>query len=287
MNKKAALIAVHGMGNTPPDYNATLLKKIGQRLGPQFSDLHVGSVYYQGELQANEEKVWQRVAQSVNWTALRKFVLFGFADATGLECGKEAPCSMYTMAQTIIAAELYKALQAMGGPGPVVMVAQSLGCQVASCYFWDAQTARSGKPVRAGIWQDIARFQSAITGHATPLSAEELLFLQGDTLCNLVTTGCNIPVFVAAHARNQILPIRPNPQFVWNNYYDKDDVLGWPLAELSDEYAQVVKDHRVNANNGLLSLLFKSWNPLSHSEYWGDSTVLDAIETPLRALMKK
>jgi hypothetical protein len=292
MDKKAALITVHGMGSTPQNYNAGLLDAIEKRLGQRFSELHVGSVYYQGDLQANEDKVWRRVADKVHWSDLRKFVLFGFADATGLECGKEAPNSAYTMAQTVMAAELLKAQRAMGKNGPVLMVAQSLGCQVVSCYFWDARVARDAKtaPVgaqmpRAGIWQNIASYQDAITGNTAPLTPDELVFLQGDTLRNLVTTGCNIPIFVAAHARDQILPITPNTQFVWDNYYDSDDVLGWPLAELSDQYALAVKDHQVNANSGLDGLVFKSWNPLSHNEYWGDSTVLDAIEAQLKALL--
>ena len=63
------------------------------------------------------------------------------------------------------------------------------------------------------------------------------------------------------------------------------DLLGWPLAELSDNYATAVTDHSVNAGSGILGWIVKSWNPLSHGQYWGDDEVLDPLEAMLRTLL--
>lgn len=282
--KKAALITVHGMGTTPENYNAELIEELKDRLGTKFDDLHVGSVYYQGILQPNEDRVWKKVSRRVKWDDLRKFLLFGFADAAGLETGKESLSSVYSLAQTSIARELYLARQAIGQTGPVIILAQSLGCQVVSCYFWDAQRARAGKDVSIGIWQNIKAFEIPIADIKS-LTPEDILFLQGSSFRSFVTTGCNIPIFVAAHARTEILPIKPNDHFEWNNYYDRDDVLGWPLEDLSTEYAAVVKDHRVNAGSSVFGWLLKSWNPLSHGQYWGDDEVLDPLEDQLQKLL--
>ncbi len=282
--KKAAFITVHGMGQTRKSYAREIVAELKGRLGPQFSALHVGSVYYQGILQPNENRVWNRVGPRVRWDALRKFLLFGFADAAGLESGKEARTSVYSRAQTLIARELLLAFRAMGGDGPVVVLAQSLGGQLISCYYWDAHKSRRGGNVSVGIWQDIGHFERQITG-GNPLTAAEKAFLQGTTLRLLVTTGCNIPIFVAAHATNEILPIRPNDAFEWHNFYDKDDVLGWPLAALSAEYSRVVTDHAINAGGGILDWITKSWNPMSHRQYWDDDDVLDPLTEHLRALL--
>lgn len=286
MRKIAAFITIHGMGSTASNYSDEIISDLKQRLGAQADALHFGSVYFQKILQDNEEYVWKKVEKRLKWDALRKFLLFGFADAAGLENGKESIDSVYAQAQILLAKELLNAYRAMNGKGKVVILAQSLGGHVASCYFWDAQQHASGKIPKVGIWQspdtDVLAFA---INNGTPFTAAELDFLRGKSLQVLNTTGCNIPIFVAAHLSKDILPIKPNASFEWHNFYDKDDVLGWPLADLSDQYGTVVKDHVVNAGGGILGWILKSWNPMSHEQYWGDDEVLDTIEKQLRLLI--
>jgi hypothetical protein len=285
MSKKAAFITIHGMGTTEPNYNKDIVKEIKDRLGTKFDDLHVGKVYYQDILQDNENRVWELVANKVKWDGLRKFMLFGFADAAGLENGKEANDSVYSQAQLRIAKELLIARKAMNGDGPVVIIAQSLGTQVVSCYFWDAViSANTPNKVKVGIWQDGNNFGKNIN-NGQDLTNDEINFIRGNSLHTLFTTGCNIPMFVAAHATDKIEPIKPNNFFKWENYYDKDDVLGWPLSDLSDNYKSTVKDHQINAGGGVIGWLVKSWNPWSHGQYWGDNDVLDPLEEILRLLV--
>jgi hypothetical protein len=284
MPKKVAFITVHGMGRTDRSYNEDVVRELRQRLGARSDDLHIGKVYYQDILQPNEDRVWGSVARRVKWDELRKFLLFGFADAAGLESDKDFRGSDYWKAQVAIAKELFSAREAMGGDGPLVILAQSLGSQVTSCYFWDAIKAKLGNPPSSGIWHDISGAQAEITG-GRPLTTDEIGFLQGKLFRRFVTTGCNIPIFVAAHAKADILPIRPNDEFEWHNYYDRDDVLGWPLADLSKEYGEVVVDHAVNAGGGIVGWLLKSWNPMSHTQYWADDEVLDPLEGMLRTLL--
>ena len=279
--KKVALLTVHGMGTTPKNYADEITAELQKRLRDKFAGLHVGSVYYQEILQANEEKVWNRLPRRVKWDELRKFLLYGFADAAGLENGKDALNSVYSSAQALLAKELNSTLQTLGPDGTVVILAQSLGCQVVSCYFWDAIKYRSGKRVVNGIWQDIRQFEPMISGGKT-LDPSEISFLQGSSFRHFLTTGCNIPIFVAAHPGANILPIRPNDVFSWHNYYDRYDILGWPLSDLSTEYSEVVFDHQVNAGSGVFGWLLKSWNPLSHGQYWGDDEILDPLESALR-----
>lgn len=283
---EAALITIHGMGRTESSYDEGIKQEMRQRLGTRWSRLHFDKVYYQGILQPNEDRVWSLVAGRLSWDPLREFLLFGFADAAGLEAKKHLPGSVYTQAQINIAKVLFDARTALGGDKPVVIIAQSLGGQVLSNYLWDAQHHLSNPgSVNIGIWRDPQQFAQQIAGQSS-LSADELRFIAGGSLRYLYTTGCNIPIFVAAHAGAQIIPIdKPRPDFEWHNYYDKDDVLGWPLEDLSSAYASIVVDHRINASSGFFSWVFKSWNPMSHKQYWGDNDVLDPLEAHVAALL--
>lgn len=287
MSKKAALITVHGMGKTELGYADELFDAMRGRLGAAADELHFGRAYYQDLLQDNEDRVWDKVKDKVRWSDLREFLLFGFADAAGLENAKEKPRSVYLAAQIRIAQELFRARGEVGN-GPVVVLAQSLGCHVISCYYWDAKDyaaslANPAERPQAGLWQDPQSHAGEVTGGGA-FAAGDLEFIGGATLQAFFTTGCNIPIFVAAHSQAQILPYT-RPGFVWHNYYDKDDVLGWPLADLSPEYGAVVQDHAVNAGGGFFDWLVKSWNPLSHEQYWGDDDVLDPLEAFLRPLL--
>jgi len=281
---QVALIAVHGMGETPPDYADGMMAALRTRLGPLASQAVMRSVYYHRILYDNQRSVWDRTSAgaTVRYDALRKFVLYGLGDAAGLENRKEVPGSVYELAQGEIASALLSAHAARPGM-PVVFVAQSLGGQVLSSYIYDAQKAASGKPVGAGIWRNIDAWAGAALGRT--LTASELSFLSAGTCAGLVTTGCNIPIFVAAHKEMHIIPIAPPTSlFKWINYYDPDDVLGWPLQPLSQGYRALVEDRPINASGGLGSLLTRSWNPLSHNSYWADAAVLDAIAGMLRRL---
>jgi hypothetical protein len=282
-----ALITVHGMGNTPVDYAATVIRDLRRLMGAAaFGKVSVCPAYYQSILKPNEREVWGRIdlRTKLHYDELRKFILYGFADALGLENSKEMPGSVYEEAQILIARAFLAARERLGGDGPVVFLSQSLGCQVLSSYLYDAQKAAAGG-TPPGIWRDIDGFALQIAGRA--LGSAETAFLAGTTCEGWITTGCNIPIFVAAHKRMEILPIaRPTPNFKWINIYDRNDVLGWPLQPLSDGYELLVEDRAINAGKGLVNWLLKSWNPLSHSTYWTDHDVLDPLADMLRDAMR-
>ncbi|MFC4931990.1 hypothetical protein [Massilia sp. GCM10023247] len=283
---QVALITVHGMGETPRDYAAGVFGQMRTRLGPALRErAALYSVYYQHILQRNEQTVWERVAAGgeVHYASLRKFMLFGFADAAGLENRKEDPGSVYELAQGEIARSLLAACTANPGM-PVVFLAHSLGCQVLSSYIYDAQKTLGGGQASAGIWRDIDAWSRPAIGRL--LTDREKHFLAGGSCSALVTTGCNIPIFVAAHKEMQIKPIAPpTPRFHWLNLYDPDDVLGWPLQPLSNGYRALVEDRPINAGQGAVGWMLKSWNPLSHNSYWQDNEVLEPLASMLRRLV--
>ena len=282
------LITVHGMGETPPDYASDLGRRLRARIGARFhAGVDVRAVYYQDILKKNEQEVWRRVqhGSTVRYEELRKFLLFGFGDAAGLENRKEDSGSAYELAQIEIAKTLLDAYAANGADTPLVLLSHSLGCHVLSSYIYDAQKARSGLPVAAGVWRDIDHWSRTLQGRA--LTESEKSFLACGSALGWITTGCNIPIFVAAHKAMTIIPIsRPRPRFKWLNLYDPDDVLGWPLQPLSEGYRLLVEDRVVNVGQGVVNFVVKSWNPLSHSGYWEDDEVLAPLASMLTGLMR-
>lgn len=283
-----ALMTVHGMGETPPDYAADLGQRLHTRIGARFTrQADMRAVYYQDILKPNEREIWRRVTgeRTVRYERLRKFLLFGFADAAGLENRKEDPGSVYELAQIAIAKTLLDIYSGNGAGTPLILLSHSLGCQVLSSYIYDAQKARSGMPVAAGVWRDIDHWSRTLQGRA--LTEPEKHFLACGTALGWITTGCNIPIFVAAHKEMTIIPIAaPRPSFKWLNLYDPDDVLGWPLQPLSEGYRMLVEDRAINAGHGVIDWLVKSWNPLSHSSYWQDEQVIAELASMLTQLMR-
>ena len=147
-----ALVTIHGMGETQPDYAAKLFSRVQQDAGIDAARLYCGTVFYQDLLLYNEQRVWQAVGPRLRWSKLRRFMLFGFADAAALEHRKEQPHSLYHYSQLKIARALYLAKQQLTADGKLVLLAHSLGCHVLSCYLWDAQQAKAGVKPAAGIW---------------------------------------------------------------------------------------------------------------------------------------
>lgn len=282
--RQVALLTIHGMGETPPDYAAPVFAAMQGRL-PQAqaqAALLCRSVYYQGILKPNQELVWQRVdaAAKLHYDDLRRFLLFGFGDAAALQDRKELDGSVYELAQEAIARQMLDVYQ-HAPDAAVVFLAQSLGGQVLSNYIYDAQKAAAGGAVAAGIWKDVDAWSQRALGRQ--LIDAEKRFLAGASCTAFLTTGCNIPIFVAAHKELDIKPIaRPTPCFEWINIFDPDDALGWPLQPLSPGYAAMVNDFSINAGQGMVRWILESWNPFSHLAYWSDDKVLEPLAGLLR-----
>ena len=213
----------------------------------------------------------------IDYKKIRRFILFGFSDALGLEHRAHLPDSPYAEVQRRIQQCLMEAYLAMGEESkPVIFVAHSLGCQVLSNYIWDSQIAPT--QVKRGVWVGVPKENDKVQN-----------FLRLKSLAQLYTTGCNIPIFMSGWDEEDIIPVANNAkgyQFDWDNYYDEDDVLGWPLKPLSKAYSRVVKkDHEINADGGFFGKLWRGWNPMSHGGYWTDNDFTKPLARKIRRML--
>ena len=277
MAASLALLIVHGMGDTTPDFHEELVVPLSLRLQGAWDRIAWRPVYYAPVLQRNERAIFDRMRPLLRWEGLRELMLFGFSDAASLEHKKELAMSPYWQTQRLILDRLDELFDEVGGvAAPVAIVAQSLGCQVMSNYIWDAQQPRA----YAGIW-------SAPLGDGVPADSPRDRFRRMRSLRLMLTTGCNIPVFVAGHSAIEPIDRRQLAAgFRWINQFDADDVLGWPLAQLSAPYAALVEDHAVNASGDTLLGRVKSLTPYSHTQYWSTDKVLDRIADALKEMLE-
>jgi len=270
MAKDVAILALHGMGKVKPLFYRDLLENLSESIGNTRWSARVSfhPVQYQDLMQPNEDRVWndaQAAGLPLDQVRLRKFMLFSFADAAAMEHSANRATSLYRKVQERIRDALDAAFQELGQDPdkPVVVFAHSLGGQVLSNYLWDAQK-------RKGIFSGLP---------ATPVDDQDR-FRRLTGLRHLVTTGCNIPLFVSGLSTIRCFN-RPHAEFTWDNFYDRDDVLGWPLTPLDPSFAAAgARDREVNVGG-----LFTSWNPLSHGEYWDDTDVLTPAHARLDTLI--
>ncbi len=288
MGKKVIVLMAHGMGAITLDAHQKRIqafkKKIRKQIGKALNNqVHYASIYYQGVFQRQQNKVFAVMKPHIDGKGLRRFMLYGFSDAAGYESRAHEENSEYEQVQQKIRHAIDAACEAVGRDDlPVVLIAHSLGGQVISNYIWDAQ--QETQHVGSGIWQ-----KADVGG--TREHAHRFKNLRA-----LYTTGCNIPIFIAG--KQNIKAIRPDADgydFEWHNYYDEDDVLGWPLQPLGNfyeagrcveaSYADAVHDHPMNANGNVLGLLYRGWNPLSHGGYWQDSDFTKPVAAMIRSLL--
>jgi alpha-beta hydrolase superfamily lysophospholipase len=265
------VLVVHGMGTQPPDFAARFATDVGARLaGLQVDSARVawGAGHWADILAAGQREVWKRslAAGRMDFQAIRRFVLDALGDAVAYrrtDVGVPGG-TPYERVHERLHDVLAALRQQVGGDRPLVVVAHSLGSVIVSDYIWNAQ--------RDNAW-----------------ALGRTAFARMRTLCGLVTFGSTLPLFSLALPAIEAIAFPP-PELApplravaeWNNYYDRDDVLGWPLRELSPSYrAAVTADHEIAVGSWLTG-----WNPAAHAAYWTDASFLDPVARQIARVLQ-
>ena len=267
MAKDIAIITIHGMGDTQEDYYKELERKLRKAVGRETWDdrVQLEHVYYQGLLQGKQEDMWDAMDDEydLRWDSLRKFMLYAFSDAVAIEHSLNKDQVLYKAVHQTIANAFDKAYVALGNEAkPVILIAQSLGAQEVSNYIWDAKRNKRF-------------FEQPGDGDETQRAFRRL-----STCRHFVTTGCNIPLFKSGLNDPQNFE-RPNAAFTWLNFFDRDDVLGYPLRTMAASFdVDWLEDHAVSVGG-----FFTGWNPFSHIKYWSDKDVINPVAEKIKAIL--
>ncbi len=258
MAKRLAVAVTHGMGSQQPEFADEMTDELNGRVGDLNKDpdeIAWRSIYWADILAPRQEEYLLAANQNndLDYIGLRRFILSTLGDASAYRKLDSPENTAYDL----IHGRVRDAIKALDDAldvddAPLIVVAHSLGGHIMSNYIWDMQQAGGNPP--------------------PGLSPFELM----QTLAGMVTFGCNIPLFTFAYTT--VVPIEfpaaklPDPGDVrdkarWLNYFDPDDVLGYPLKSINAAYDGVV-DEDIPINVGGL---FSSWNPLSHNKYWTDN----------------
>lgn len=87
MSNEVVILAIHGMGDTPPSFADKFQNKLARKLGSNWVNIYFDTIYYANVFQDNQARVFNRIKANdeIDWIALRKFLMFGFSDAAGFE----------------------------------------------------------------------------------------------------------------------------------------------------------------------------------------------------------
>lgn len=245
--KKMIVLALPGIGTKQMGFSKSLDKDIKKHA----ANTEMINNYQMRELlpfrdsfiDQNQQQLFERVDSKNDLGGIfspRKFVMEAFGDALTFEREPALPNSPYKIIHRYLRAEIKRVNEVLDEyPGSrLVIVAGSLGVHVLSTYIWDADH-------NIGIFQD------------SPSDRTDNL----RNLDYLASIGCNIPLFISGLEETRIIAFdKRGLDFEWDNFFDKNDVLGWPLKQLSPSYEALVNDYQINTG------LFVG----SHIRYWDD-----------------
>ncbi|NVJ61139.1 MAG: alpha/beta hydrolase [Gammaproteobacteria bacterium] len=100
-------------------------------------------------------------------------------------------------------------------------------------------------------------------------------------LAGFVTFGSPLAIYVRHHKElhtpisvaGEALPEDFGERAKWLNFYDKDDIVAYPLKGINDQYNKAVfNDYEINVGNPATS-----WNPACHNGYWDDKDFIKPV----------
>ena len=259
MKKELACLVIHGIGRQTPNFADGLNAGVSAQLETLGHDPEVlawQSVYWDDILRPAQDAYLKAAYQATDLNArrLRTLLLNALGDGasyrqlpSGRSRGGEETITYRRIHQRVKDAvhALYRG-PLEGRPVPLVALAHSFGGHILSNYIWDSQHRPDNR-----------------------LSSFERM----NWLSGFITFGCNIPLFTFACTEvvpirfpPSRLPARLKPHARWLNFFDPDDVLGWPLKPINAAYADVVhSDERIQVGGPVTGL-----TPASHLAYWDD-----------------
>lgn len=278
MSQKIAVAIIHGAGSQGPDFADATIARISDRFQDHLPEgdksvtdkLVFKSIYWANILARKQRILWNSVIDddgNLSFSGFRKFIINFGADAVAYQPGANRR-EIYNRVHRTVASTLADLATEAGPQAPLCIIGHSIGTVVTHNYLFDLGEAMIA--------------DTKIEDSATLLEAGKtlvLLYMMGSPLAlwSLRYDNYKAITFPGPEVPHLYPQLKPK----WVSYYDKDDIMAYPIRSLSQEHKALweqglLEDVPVNAG-GLLS----SWNPLSHLEYWTNDVVIETIADDL------
>ncbi|KPL13886.1 MAG: hypothetical protein AMS26_12755 [Bacteroides sp. SM23_62] len=272
MSKKLGILVIRGSGESGFKKQEKFLGKIYRKLdkeGFPADQIHHEMVDWYGPLQVQQESALERIYAAnikLRSRATRRLIVTNIGDLITYGGKPNTQSNGYEDTHKLVHQSMLALKSMLAENAPLVVLAASMGTEIISNYIWDRQHATSPDPLGGSPFE---RFE---------------------TLTGLFTFGNNFPIFAAAHDIDAMEPITfPSPNLapnllakaVWENYYDKNDSMGYPIKALNSKYAAAnLTDIQINVGN-----LLTYWNLLSHFGYWRSKKLVRRIAGYIKNIM--
>lgn len=276
MSQKIAVAIIHGVGKQNENFADGMSQEITGRFANHIesktdnpaSELVIEPIYWAPVLQDSEDELWKKLKDGgdMDLLTLRQFLIDFGADAIAYQPTK-TDSHIYEGIHKIFAQKLNKLAEGAGDKAPLCIIAHSLGSVIASNYLYDLQQPSK---IPLIVKNEIAN---------NPLE-------NGETFTSFYTFGSPIAIWSLRYTGFGKPISVPSPKLQdnypkltgeWLNFYDKQDILGYPLKTLNGDYKiNVAEDREVNVGG-----IFTSWNPASHMAYWTDNDITKPIAKSL------
>ncbi len=257
--KRLAIAVIHGIGSEKQFYSVELKHRITEEYikggeGRMEEDLLFHEIYW-GDLVRDDQSELLDRADYKNELAY-KGIRNLFVDylSTSLAYRTKGSSGFYDAVHARIKDSLrgFAAHRRVDQDStPLVILAHSFGSVIMSNYIYDMR-----KRIEEGNADDVSNFESfkTMAGFVTFGSPLAVYYMQGGEFGEPIAK-CG-----------DVLPDDLKKRTRWYNFYDKDDIVGYPLKGVNAAYKEAVDgDFEINVGGAATS-----WNPACHNGYWED-----------------
>lgn len=274
--KKLGLLIIRGSGHSGFRRQHLFMDRLNRKLaraGYDTGQIAHAMVDWYGPLQKQQELILKRMKKArtrLRSNATRQLIITNIGDL--INYGGKPGFSHFGYEEThkLVHQTILNLKEQLHDKAPLLIIAASMGTEIINDYIRDRQAA-------------------AKAGKDDPLGNSP--FERFETLTGLFTLGNNLPIFAASFHIDEIRPIdfpsahlstRLQEVAVWENYFDKNDSMAYPLKPLNEHFEKHahVKDIQINTGG-----LFTFWNPLSHFGYWRSRKLVQRLASYIKILL--
>jgi hypothetical protein len=274
--KKVGVLMIRGSGHSDFKRQELFISRLNRILAQAGLDpdlLAHATVDWYSPLQRQQELVLLRMKKAkvrLRSNLTRKLIITNIGDLINYGGKPGLPHFGYQQTHELVHQTILNLKKQLNDHAPLLIIATSMGTEIINDYIRDRQTANK-------------------EGKADPLGNSP--FERFETLTGLFTLGNNLPIFAASQQLDEIQPIDfPSPLLspelqsiaVWENYYDKNDAMGYPIKPLNKHFEKNPKLNDIQINiGGVLTF----WNTFSHFGYWRSRRLVRRLASYIEELL--